>query len=295
MEFDLFVHMPAFMAISGYFAYKESDNSIQCKDMIKRRALQLLVPYFIWSVLSFLVKGDYSFSQLVKIVLAPDSFFWFLWALFWISTLFVLAKYLAKAVNVDEIITILSLDLLLMGIMVAVDVRVCGFQFIAYYSSFYTLGYCIRRYNVFHNINKWIIFLFAIVWLLFAWSWHMHDLPTWMPLISGIPSSITQYAYRGVTAFLAVAVLLNVSPMLLESTNKLNSSLARIGSVSLGVYVVHLLFMPYIVKIMHNIAPNLPDALICMISFIAGLVLSVFITELLMKTKITSRYLLGKI
>ena len=68
-------HMPAFFAISGFFAYKnkshqnESSNNVPFGNLIYRRFLQLLVPYFIWSLVKFVNSGVFTFERLSYIVL----------------------------------------------------------------------------------------------------------------------------------------------------------------------------------------------------------------------------------
>lgn len=54
----------------------------------------------------------------------------------------------------DEIIPIGITCLLLLGILVGLNLRVFGFQFLAYYYLFYFLGYAMRRFNKLQLTNK---------------------------------------------------------------------------------------------------------------------------------------------
>lgn len=107
----------------------------------------------------------------------------------------------------DEIIPIGITCLLLLGIMVGLNLRVFGFQFLAYYYLFYFLGYVIRRFNKLQLTNKSSMICLGLLWAVLAWFWNMHELPVWMPRIPHCPTSLLQYAYRGVTAILAVWLL----------------------------------------------------------------------------------------
>lgn len=144
-------HMPAFMAVSGYWAYKKnySQRSDNIFDYCKKRCWQLLIPYFIWSFLRVVVSGEYTLDAFSALLLHPDMYLWFLWVLFWISVLVEFMKCLSKRLHIDELILISFLCIVGVIIMVGLDFRLLGFQFLAYYMLFYTMGYCIRRYNLF--------------------------------------------------------------------------------------------------------------------------------------------------
>ena len=144
-------HMPAFMAVSGWLAYRGDSKPLMAdwKGYLincKRRGLQLLVPYFAWSFMSFALSGDYTLQNLFKMILYPDAYFWFLWVLFWICVLFNLAQHVARRIKLHEMVTVGGLCVLLLGVMVVAEFRMFGFQFIAYYFLFYTLGYCLHKY-----------------------------------------------------------------------------------------------------------------------------------------------------
>ena len=92
-----------------------------------------MVPYLSWSLLRYVISADYSIGNLSRIIIAPDSYFWFLWVLFWIKVIFILNQKIAAKYHMDEIIPIGITCLLLLGILVGLNLRVFGFQFLAYY------------------------------------------------------------------------------------------------------------------------------------------------------------------
>lgn len=97
-------HMPAFMAISGWFAFSTTTKNINV-GLCKRRFDQLMVPYLSWSLLRYVISMDYSIENLSRIVIDPDSYFWFLWVLFWIKVIFILNQKIAERYHMDEIFT----------------------------------------------------------------------------------------------------------------------------------------------------------------------------------------------
>lgn len=254
-----------------------------------------MVPYVAWSATNFVISGDYTLIRVVKMVLYPNTSFWFLWVLFFINLIFIFSQWLASRLNIDELVVIALSSLLLLGIMVGMEFRIFGFQFIAYYFVFYTMGYCIHRFPKL-QIENWVVLgLLLICWALLAWSWNMHELPRWIPAIPHIPSSLLQYAYRGVTALLAILFLLGMAPKVLNAACRLNGFSCEIGVVSLGYYTCHLTIKGWVVSGVRILLPSGSDAVIVGLSFVLCLFLTFCIVEDLKKNKITAKVLLGKL
>lgn len=294
-------HMPAFMAVSGWFAYRTprhlpgNQYVIEgVKETLRRRVDQLLVPFFCMSLLSFILRGDYTFMELSNIILYPDKYFWFLWVLFWINAIFIFDKWIAMKSNVNELIPIGVSCLVLLVAMVGMEIRMFGFQFLAYYFLFYALGYCIRRFGFLQVRGRLSLFLLSGVWLIMAWSWNMHKLPGWMPEMPYVPTTLLQYAYRGLTAVLAILLIFGASPSVLDTSGRLNLFISKIGIVSLGVYVWHLLFMGYIVSFLLDALPHVSGILLIVFATVFSLASTMLIVEILKRNKITARLFLGK-
>lgn len=293
-------HMPAFMAISGWLFYKKptanvSNNYGGYLKSCVRRCYQLLVPYLIWSLLVFLLRGTYTVDRFYNIVYMPDSYFWFLWVLFGICVIFSGTQEISAKLNISESVTILTSCTILLGVMVIMDLRTFGFQFLAYYFLFYTLGYMLHKYEslFLHLKHPAVLFLIFALWCVLAWNWTMHGLPSWMSNIPYIPSSLLQYAYRGFTALLAVIFLLLTTPIILNRTNKFNRFVCIVGNVSLGIYVIHLATIGYLMDGIHIFKINSWGNIV--MAFFVALILSLSIVMVLKKNKLTSRYLLGKL
>ena len=290
-------HMPAFMAVSGWLAYRSGSPKLTAwggVSVCKLRFCQLLIPYFVWSLLQWALRGC-SMDGLSKIILYPDSYFWFLWVLFWICCIFTFCKWLSDKLEIEELVPISMACVALMGIMVALDVRMFGFPFLAYYFLFYTLGYCIHRFPILQVKKNVMLATLGMVWLFMAWFWNMHELPSWMPAIPHVPSTLLQYAYRGFTAAIAIFVLLGVAPKTLNGKSLLNKSFAHLGVVSLGLYVVHLSFIGWIKDSIQALIPAISDSLAIVLLFVASFASSYIIVKLLTMNKWASRIMLGKI
>lgn len=299
-------HMPAFMAVSGWLTFRgvnalksQNHNLGGYLNTCKRRSYQLVAPYVIWSFIQFIFRGGYTIQRFTNIVLQPDTYFWFLWVLFWICVIFNLAQLVASKLKVNEMVLILGTCLLLFGVMVVLEIRVLGFQFLAYYFLFYTLGYCLHKYEdtaLMKGLKKpCVMIALTLLWMSLAWGWTMHGLPSWVPAIPQVPTSLLQYAYRGFTALVAIVVLIGAAPMLLNGTGKINKAVCTLGVVSLGLYVVHLSLMGYIVDGIQTIMPTICTWACVATAFVVALAASYLVVWLLNQNKHTARIFLGKI
>ena len=132
-------HMPAFMAVSGWFAYKSATRIGDSRNLsaIYRRFKQLIIPFVLWTILSMIISCNVTISALIKVIVYPDNSFWFLWVLFCINVLFLIGRKIASLINVEELIINSITCILLLVLMVMLEIRVFGFQFLAYYFIFY--------------------------------------------------------------------------------------------------------------------------------------------------------------
>lgn len=287
-------HMPAFMAVSGWFAFHSYKNKGSFVCYMGRRAKQLLVPFFVWSLIQFAKSGNYSVENLSRIVTCPDAYFWFLWVLFWICCLFRFCQWLAMRLKLDEINLVLFVGLLLLGIMVGFDLRLFGFQLLAYYFIFYTVGYCIHRFRFLLVSNNSLLIVLTIIWFVLAWYWKMHELPMWIPFSGTRLSIVMQYLYRGLTALFAILVLLPVSQKNLNGENGVNRFMSHIGELSLGVYVSHLIVMGYLNRFVHLMIADISPTIAIIVVSVLSFVIATFMVELFSKNSYSSRILLGK-
>lgn len=258
----------------------------------KRRALQLLVPYLAWSLLQFAQSGKYTIDYISKMILYPDAYLWFLWVLFWICALFNLAQLLAIKCKINEMFVIFECCTILLVLMVGAEIRMFGFQFLAYYFLFYTLGYCLHKYDL-AVFSKWFCLVpLVFLWFFLAWGWTMHGLPSWMPAIPLVPTSLLQYSYRGFTALVAIVVLLGVAPKFLNGNGIFNTFISSVGIISLGMYTGHLFLLGHIKRfyICYEISIWPVVIILSIVEFVSAYLL----IKLLEKNKYTASIFLGK-
>lgn len=140
-------HMPLFMFLSGYVSYR-----VMAWGNIGKRFLQLIIPFFSYIVITYFINcPDISFRSLgdyiTKIILRPDYGLWFLWALFFINTVFVCCRKLAVVTHVNEWCIILFVAGFLNLIEFATNFKTFGYHWIAWYFIFFVCGVYWRLFN----------------------------------------------------------------------------------------------------------------------------------------------------
>ena len=252
-----------------------------------------MVPYLIWSLIWFLIDKS---KHIQDIVLVPDRYFWFLWVLFFINVLFSFSRYISEKIKIKEDIAIISMSILLIAVMLVTNFRLLGFQFISYYYLFFMLGYMIRKYKPSINQRSIVYVFFFILWCLLAWNWNMHTLPLCLH-ISIIPESIMQFLYRGVSAFVAVYLLLMCSEKILDKDNNiLLHYIVWIGKYSLCFYTTHLLLVVPMRKMITSVIPRLDGQFVILepLLFTLLLAISSFIILILSRSFWLERLFIGK-
>lgn len=288
-------HMAAFMAVSGYVTFR-SEGSYDGRTVLRtmwRRFGQLMLPFVMWTVITQLVVNGVEAENLGEYLLYPDKGLWFLWVLFFINVIFLLGSWLAQKMQCAQEVVIIGICLALVSVMVLMDVRVFGFQFIAYYFLFYAMGYLFRKYEGRVATSSALLAgLMGVCWAVLAWFWRMHELPALMQVLP-LPATLTQYAYRFVTATIAVYLLLNLSPRLLDSPKLWNRPFVALGNVSLGIYAVHFLLLEMWMEVIKGMMINDEGVVVC--TFVTTLATTWLVVWLLSKLRVTATWLLWKV
>lgn len=89
-------HMALFMMISGYvMGHIAKSKTWDFNRIIKKRAIQLLLPFLSWTIIYAIVQRDP--IHVVESVIYPAKSLWFLWALFCITVAFSIIRNATKA------------------------------------------------------------------------------------------------------------------------------------------------------------------------------------------------------
>ena len=283
-------HMPLFMAISGYFFYN-TIHKYAYKDIIKSRFMRLVVPIAFWHIIWMITDGFSNQGHGYTILTFLAGFlkqYWFLWAIFYCSIIVLMVETFLKSKRYMVYLVLVIISLLLPNFF-NVDRYVFLFPY-------YLLGflYC-EKYSDFEAKHPHIIMGLggAILLYLFALGYFDYEDYIYTSGTCVIKDGRFSIDQLYIDLFrLAVGVLGVVSIYGLSLTSKLITIpfwITRIGSKTLGIYIIHMFFTPLISE--YPLGVNY--FLIVLEAFVLIMV-SYFITILLEKNKYLSKCLLGK-
>ena len=277
-------HMPCFFALSGLFARKVWGGYLS---YIWRRVRQLLIPMILWQ---FIYNCSSGFSVDIWDLFSylDCGTYWFLWTLFFVFLIWIASSFLSKIAKVPFILTNLFFIATLFCIMVVLNYREHGFQYIAFYYPFYVIGYYIPRL-LNRNLSVYLLLSVAALWFIGSLYWNMHTVPTFLSFLTSVPSSLVNVTYRYLIGFLAILSFLGLTKRYFNKTSKIG----RIGELTLGIYTIHLVLLkistPYINAL------SISNDIAILSSFVCVSIITVILVMLINKYDFLSISLLGKI
>lgn len=294
-------HMPAFMAISGFVSYRDKaagaagGGGKYLSTVILRRFRQLMIPYFLWSIALFFV--NHNVEHFYKYILYPQKSLWFLWALFFIAMVFACMESVATKLKIKhEVMMGMSWMALLAFSVMMPDAKLFGVEYVAYYFFYYLLGYYMHKYTKRLIIaNNWVIAMFGVLWLTLGSIYTTQGLPNELEIIPMIPHSALYMAYRMLTAMIAIFFLFGLGQKAFNKDKGFNRYVVTLGTVSLGIYAVHMVVRFKLVEGIQMFMPDLSYWPMMAITFCLLLPLSYLVVWLLGKWSVTSVWLLGKL
>lgn len=284
-------HMPLFFFICGYVGYK-----LQSWDKIGQRFVQCIVPFFSAMLLSYIVHdfGQWSLSGLMSrvwfVLQNPDNGLWFLWALFFVSVIFLVVRKIAARMRVNEIVAMFIVAGLLNVIELITHCDTFGYHWIAWYFMFFIVGVYWRLFMLKDRpkTDKAVLIASAILFPVAVPFFRMHnEAPTfyqWIDLGGYFP-----IVYRIFVGVLGTALCYELFK-LYRTKFDVKCKLVLIGGGTLGIYYIHFycLSLLFLLKI-EGFVP-----LQVLVMTIVALLTSYFTTVLCKKSKITRLLILGE-
>lgn len=278
--------MQMFMIVSGYLIY----NKVKNWNDVKPRITRWIIPLFAFLIIYWLA-GQF-IPQLAKVEPLPLSTYlsyelatgftglvtWYLWCLM----LCYLLVHIVERFKINRTLTIVV-------VVVAVNIiptDLLGLLYLKWYSLFFFAGYLLKHYEA--KLARWnkLVYISLILFPLFGY------LTNWM-----IDWQNIDYGYIGTAAIVpalmngqALLILIMTWMALLGSAfvyslvklvklRWLLNALSYLGKRSVGIYLLHVLF----VGITQNAA----------LSSITALAISLTLYELLSRIRVTKKYLFG--
>jgi len=291
-------HMPAFIAISGFLAFRKNVTGGGIRNwflIVWRRFRQLMVPFILWSIALFFV--NHNVPKIYDYILYPEKSLWFLWALFFITVIFTAVDDLASKLKVRQEIAMAVCWVVLIGVMFLMpNAKLFGVEYVAYYFFYYVLGYYLHKYSDQLIVRKgFIIAILGLLWFTLGSIYSTQGLPKQLQCVPLIPSSILYYIYRITTAVVAIFFFFSLAMRTMDKEGGLISLAVTMGKVSLGIYAVHMVIRFRLVDAIVCLFPSITYWPLMIITFFTLVPVSYGIVWLLGKWSITSELLLGKL
>lgn len=289
------VHMPVFYFISGFFLIKELNNN-SFKEITQKKVVRLLVPYVIWSLISFVVNIGMIFIRLKEIsieIIWNEAFDIFVYSrsVWFLVELFIAIEIIALSYFISE---------KLFGIIAIVIYSILFLLPINDYFAFYKykwlfvfilVGVLAGKCDIEKASKKikMVVGSIAILILVGAACYFGFLTDTYVDAfrnISILNIDLSQiilcvaevvFGFIGIIAVVAIAKLLNKT--------FIKKEMAMIGYYSLDIYVIHM-FLIYIFKAIPTF--NLSFSLLAIIYLFVAIVVSLGIA-------ILSKFILRKI
>lgn len=275
-------HMPLFFVLSGFVSVKMLDFTTwgQRTDYVKKRAVRLLIPYFVIGVLymplkyflaRFAVKA-YDFSAMWKLFLGenPDVALWFLYYLFFISV--VCAVGLRK--NNMKIWIWVSFAAAALTFLIGKDIRILRYPF------FFILGIWLRL--EYGKIKNWLSSRSCLLYAaaVFAGS----NAVLYLLQISGV---------QILTTLSGIVVCLALSGWIAQKENVIHNLFLHWGKYSMDIYILSEPFNTA-VKILCWSILHIDYRICTLFCFLVGMIVPIPVSKyLIRKVKILRVAILG--
>lgn len=146
-------HMPLFMWVSGYVNYREYNGGL---GILKRRAIQLALPFLSWTLLNaFFAQNPH---YIIDVFYDPTMSVWFVWDLFLIICFSTIINYFSTKYGKSEIRCTIVAFLIVAAIIKGFHIEALDLYHALYMGIFYLMGYYMHKHQViskFFSVKFW--------------------------------------------------------------------------------------------------------------------------------------------
>ena len=256
----IFCHMPVFFFMSGFFLFY-SVNKYSKKEILQKKAKQLIIPYICWSFVSLLANiilaarnesiDNIIVKQFLDIFIYARSL-WFLIALFITQSVFMGLLLLSEYININKYFVLFSGWIIVSLITPSDYFAMYKFKWLF---PFLIIGvyYAEHRAQLI-ALRKWTMLsvIFPVLCVLFYNTTYYNaylffDYTNLKEIIAGF----IYYLF----SLLAITFILSLSAILCRI--KRNAPILLVSQYSLEIYVCHMFFVKFIVLPTDAIANNI--------------------------------------
>lgn len=237
-------HMPAFIMISGYsykrYLYQKAQDT---KVFIKNKAMELLIPYMIFSLIfgGMKVLGEaYTLSpsggfDLLVFPIKPIGYLWFIYTLF---IMYSIASVLQKW-RVNKVLLVL-VTIVMHVCFYFVDIPWFDINRLLRYSIFFVLGIFIYNYesDFEKRLTNWVVVLSAIIFLVVEFV-YISLLGQRIEFSTQFYNSTEYPVLYFICALLGTLLLFVLCKKSLNQKKLNNTYICMLGKYSLVYYLLH--------------------------------------------------------
>ena len=262
-------HMPLFFFIAGFlFNYSNSISSIGYRSYIKNKAIKLMIPYFILSIIGILPKyiiGDISINieNVIRVLSYPREY---IWGHFWfIPTLFIMYCIFGKVIKANEsrYSTYIYIITSLIIYFISINSNLLAINDLCKYSIYFVLGTITSklRYD-FEGTNN--LYLLIISLILFS--------------IKGNYGAYFNKFIDILIAILMILFILKYSKSIINKVENINI-FKQLKGKTYTIYLLSWIFQAPVEIILNRIL-HLPWYLVMICMFSTGIIMPLIIIKI---------------
>jgi surface polysaccharide O-acyltransferase-like enzyme len=241
------IAVPLFFMVSGYLLLRKEEPY---GDFFRKRALKVLIPFFVWSVIYMLWKRegfDLPFSMklvasyLLKIVRGPrENHLWFFYALIGLYLFTPILRVFVARASLRDLIYFCGLWFMVVPVFSFLQeftpIKI-GFElyFIAGYSGYFMLGYLLGKFQYTRPQLYWLAFLLLIF-----------SVGTTVLAYFVKSEYFVSYLSMNIVLMTAIAFILLRE---VQIGDGLNTFLVPLSRASFGIYLVHVIVLAELEKL----------------------------------------------
>jgi fucose 4-O-acetylase-like acetyltransferase len=281
------------MFLSGYVSYQV----VLLSSTIKKRAIQLLIPFFIWPIFSQILGGHtVDLSIYVVILKNPENGLWFLWSLFFITVFLYFFDSVSRKIRIRQEYVVLLGVILLMGLGMVLKKKTgsndFGLNVTAYHMIFYMQGFYTKKYQqlLISFLRKGLP-VFCVIFFVSAYFWKRHEAPAFLPS-QYFNVHIVNVLYRLMVATVGISMFYGLAQRYIgiENSNGGITIINKIGKKTLGIYCIQFNAIGWS-KMLFSSSNLFIQVSLC---FVLATIISVFLEWLFSQNKFTALLFVGK-
>jgi fucose 4-O-acetylase-like acetyltransferase len=290
-QFIYSFHMPLFMLISGYLTWGSIKKAIDRESrraLLKRRALSLLTPIFLWTGVDYIrilitnyINGSPQPEALVFVYFYNAlNNLWFLWAVWWCFVIVYIVHYFLK----DSVVAYLIIFMVSFVLPDGLGLGAYKYMLPYFLLAFYFHGWEKVQVNLFDKW-KYVMLIVLTVALLGLFTLYNRDSFIYLTGYKLIGKNVLNQLYidfyRLIIGLVGSGVFILLWKCITDATDYEFKILRRFGVDSMGIYILSGYILVFIVQRFDFI--NVQSYLINVIEAIFVVILSDLLVEILGK------------